>query len=297
MDSIYNNFYSFIEKYYENSQEKTYDIFINLVLVTEDVRPGYLIQYVDYEDANTIDDEFGTKTFVESLLEIIKELFPMLIQSTNYEHNQGVIISKTDYNGIYGIDNKMMGKILGYPCFDDFDDLLGNKTNHYIIDIYVNVDNYKIQLLANKCKKKERLMEFEYISSRAQNVLRMKKYNYIFGGKISVNVEITKNLTTQSIINNLALNKKIAKSKKKMVINILYNLGLDDNLITYFEEGSFQYHNPVHRGLLIGLLLNEKNDRIEPFCPIPENSVREYDEITKKWSRDIKTTLMKTSEK
>jgi hypothetical protein len=294
MDSIYNILYSFIKKYYKYSQEKTYEILINLILVNEDVRPGYLIQYIDYDEC-IVKHPSSSKTFVDSLLKVINELFPNLIQSVNYEHNQGIIISKTDYNGVSGINNKLMGKILGYPCFNDFDDLVGNKTEHYIIDIYVLLGDYKIQIIANKCKNKN-TSEFDVISSKAQDVLRKKKYNNIFINKVFVIVEVIKNITTQSIITKLSKNKKITKSNKKMILNTLYNFGFDDNLITYFEEGGFQYHNPVHRGLLIGLLITEKNDRIDPFCPIPDSAVKEFDEITKKWSSDLKNVLIKTSE-
>jgi hypothetical protein len=291
MDSIYNILYVFVSKYYKDPKEKVYEILINLILVKEDVRPGYLIQYIDYQEIKK------SKIFVDSLLKTINTLFPELIQSNKYEHNQGVIISKTDYNGCLDIGNKKMGEILGYPCFDDFDDLIGNKTSYYITDIYVYVEIYKIQLLANKCKKKKN-SEFTSIKNKAELVLKNKKYNCIFTKEISVKIETIKFLTTQILIDKLIKGVKIYQSEKDAIFNILYNFGFDDILLDYFEEGYFQYHNPLHVGILIGLLINEKNERLEVFYPIQQHSnrvMKEVDEITKTWSKDLKKTLEKTS--
>ena len=51
-------------------------------------------------------------------------MFPSLYQSHNYERYQGDIISKTSYVDRTDITLAEMGKILGYPCYKDYEEIL-----------------------------------------------------------------------------------------------------------------------------------------------------------------------------
>ena len=72
--------------------ERAYYILINLILVTENIRPAFLLQYIDYGEIKK------EHTFTNSILLLVKKYFPTLIQSKHYHHNQGVIISKISYD-------------------------------------------------------------------------------------------------------------------------------------------------------------------------------------------------------
>ena len=91
------------------------DVILNCILVNENVRPAMLVQPADYKEAN----HEGPK--MKYIIEGIQKMFPYLIVSSQYENYQGVIISKMNYNGKKDISLVEMGKLLGYPCYQDFD--------------------------------------------------------------------------------------------------------------------------------------------------------------------------------
>lgn len=108
-------------------------------------------------------------------------------------------------------------------------------------------------------------------------------------------------IPVDSIINKLINNKSLTNGDKDRIENILYNFGFEismnnePDIQKYFRE-KFQYSNPVHKGILLGLLLNEKNNLLEPFIPLqkfPEQD-KKVIEITKNWENDLINLLKKT---
>ena len=139
------------------------DVYMNVVLVNNDIRPAMMIQPQDY------DEETHHDHITSNLLQQIKKLFPNLIQTTNYEEYQGVIISKTDYTNEI-INLTKMGKILGYPCADDFMEI---KEEEYTINIYaITFDDESIQIFPNICKNLSKIKIFEKIASDAKKVFQ-----------------------------------------------------------------------------------------------------------------------------
>jgi hypothetical protein len=136
-----------------------------------------------------------------------------------------------------------------------------------------------------------------------------KKYLDIF--KENINKALNNNdkvysdfidIPVDSIINKLINNKTLTNDDKYKIENILYNFGFEipanssePDIQKYFRE-KFQYTNPTHRGILLGLLLNEKNNLLEPFIPLqnfPEED-RKVLKITKNWQKDLLDLLKKT---
>ena len=81
-------------------------VLLNCILVMEDIRPSLMVQPIDYKEVN------GKDPKTSKILSKIKELFPELIHSEEYEMYQGVLISKTSYDGRKDIDVHEMGKLL-----------------------------------------------------------------------------------------------------------------------------------------------------------------------------------------
>jgi len=188
-------------------EEKTLPITIilNCILVNENVRPAMLVQPADYKEL--IHSDPKTKAIIEG----IKKYFPNFILTSDYEKYQGVIISKIDYNGNKNIGTKEMGKILGYPCYEDFTIIEDDKIS-YVIEIYVKTTQYnQIQILANKCKDITKLEEFNSLANKAKHAFAKKEYSELlnrFEVK-DVYVEISQNIPTQTIINKLLTNEKL----------------------------------------------------------------------------------------
>ena len=273
---------------------------LSLILVKENVRPACLFQPPSlFQPNNTIE-----KTKTESIIKQMKTLFPDLIFSENGNY-QGIIISKTNYNGRNNITNEEMGKILGYPCYKDFDKINKNIPYYTIEIVALTTKGERITLLTNVSLNKNKLPVFKKIAQMAKEVLDKEIYKnilmYLFPqdevqNKIeSINVIVTKEIPTQSIIHKLTYNKSLIKEEKDKILNILYNLGYSINLTFYFIN-NFQYNNPTHRGILLTLLLRDINDNLTPFFPLqkyPEQD-NEICKINTKFEKELVDVLKKT---
>jgi hypothetical protein len=277
-------------------EEKTLPITIilNCILVNENVRPAMLVQPADYKEL------IHSDPITKSIIEGIKKYFPNFILTSDYENYQGVIISKIDYdyNGNKNISLEEMGKILGYPCYEDFT-TIDNNTISYAIEIYVkNNQNNQIQILANKCKDTTKLEEFNSLANKAKNAFAKKEYSELLNGfeVKEVYVEMSQNIPTQTIINKLLSNEKLEQAELDKVQNMLYNFGFSNEIQFYFMI-YFQYNNPIHKGILLELLLKEKYDILVPFYPLqnyPTQS-KKVCEIIEQWEKGLLIMLEKTA--
>jgi len=275
-------------------EEKTLPITIilNCILVNENVRPAMLVQPADYKERTHSDP------ITKSIIEGITTYFPNFILTSDYEKYQGVIISKIDYNGNKNIGAKEMGKILGYPCYEDFTIIEDDKIS-YVIEIYVKTTQYnQIQILANKCKDITKLPEFNSLANNAKNAFSKKEYSELLNGfeVKEVYVEISQNIPTQIIINKLLSNEKLEQAELDKVQNMLYNFGFSNEIQFYFMI-YFQYNNPIHKGILLELLLKEKHDILSPFYPLqnyPTQS-KKVDELIEQWEKGLLIILEKTA--
>jgi hypothetical protein len=267
-------------------------IILNCILVNENVRPAMLVQPADYKEVTHKCPK--TKAIIEGII----KYFPNLILSTDYEKYQGVIISKIDYNGKKNISSKEMGKLLGYPCYEDFTTIDADKIN-YTIDIYVKTTQYnQIQILANKCKDETKLEEFNTLANKAEKAFAKKEYKEILNGLEvkEVYVESLPNIPTQTIINKLLQNINLDQTELDKIQNILFNFGFSMELEFYFMI-YFQYNNPIHKGILLELLLKEKHNILSPFYPLqnyPEQS-KKVNEIIEDWEKGLLDILKKTA--
>jgi hypothetical protein len=277
-------------------EEKTLPITIilNCILVNENVRPAMLVQPADYKERTHSDP------ITKSIIEGIKKYFPNFILTTDYENYQGVIVSKIDYhyNGNKNIGAKEMGKILGYPCYEDFTTIDINSIS-YAIEIYVEINqNSKIQILANKCKDTTKVAEFNSLASNAKNAFAKKEYSELLNGfeVKEVYVEISQNIPTQTIINKLLSNETLEQAELDKVQNMLYNFGFSNELQFYFMI-YFQYNNPIHKGILLELLLKEKHDILSPFYPLQNYPIqsKKVNELIEQWEKGLLIILEKTA--
>ena len=266
---------------------------LNSILVNEDVRPAMLVQPANYDETTGKDPK--TKSIIES----IKKHFPKLLFSEDYKTYQGIIISKTQYNG-EDISLERMGELLGYPCYRDFE-TINPADISYSIDIYAKEKNTnnRVELFSNICKDETNIEKFKSFADKAKIAFDKIEYNDILNGVEidKVGVEINKIIPTQAIINKLVDNIKLEQQELDKIQNILFNFGFSMELQLYFLE-KFQYNNPIHKGILLGLLVREKNDILTPFTPLqdyPEQKKKVY-EIIESWEKDLIHVLEKTTQ-
>jgi len=273
--------------FFNKKKDLDLNIILNCILVNENVRPAMLVQPMDYKETT------HTDSTTKSIIEEIKKLFPHLILSTDYNIYQGVIISKTDYNG-KNISLNEMGRILGYPCYRDFNNIDNDKIT-YAISIYVkDNNNNKIEIFSNICKNETNIQEFNILANKAKIAFAKRDYKEILNeSKVKeIYVESLPIVPTQIIINKLLKNEKLEKTEIDQVQNILFNFGFSMK-----SKFNFQYNNSIHRGILLGLLLNEKYNTLSPFFPLqhyPEQS-KEVNEIIKGWEKGLLDIVEKTT--
>ena len=253
---------------------------LNAILVNEGVRSAMLIQPPDYSEKTGKDK----KTL--SIVNNIKKQFPELLSSDNYKIYQGIIISKKSYDDkVLSLEN--MGEILDYPCFNDFE-TLNRDEPLFMLELIVSYNDTlyndnEIPLFTNICKDKKTIEKFNILSSNAFRALTNEKNKGILNeikinkiNKVYVNIENI--IPTQYIINKLMTKKKLSDEEIKVITNVFYNMGFSDKLLEY----KIQYNNPIHKGILLDLLLKEKYDVLSPFYPLqkyPEQK-KEVDKIT-----------------
>ena len=92
-------------------------------------------------------------------------------------------------------------------------------------------------------------------------------------------------------------NKKLSEQEILELNNYLYNIGFDIDFQLSIQD-NIDYNNPIHRGILIGLLTYSKYPTIKPFVPLQnygEKKDKEVDEITKNWGDFIIESINLTS--
>jgi len=246
---------------------------LNAILVNEGVRSAMLIQPPDYNERTGKDK----KTL--SIVNNIKKQFPELLSSDNYKIYQGTIISKKSYDDkVISLEN--MGKILDYPCFNDFE-TLNRDEPLFNFELLVSYDDKELSLFNNICKDKKTVEKFNLLATKAFLALTNTKYKGILNGikinkinKVYVNIENI--IPPQYIINKLITKKKLLDEEIKVIIEVLYNLGFSDKLLEY----DFQYNNPIHKGILLDLLLKHKYDILSPFYPL-QNYPKQAEKVDK----------------
>ena len=262
-------------------------IILNCILVNENVRPAMLVQPADYGEAT------GKDPKTKHIIEEINKYFPELIQSEAYEVYQGIIISKTDYNG-QEISLERMGEILGYPCYKEFEQIDPDEIS-YIVRLHaVRGDGEEFHLISNACKDKTTLPQFNRLAVNAKQAFNLPKYRELLGGSTISNVKVIveTDIPIQQLINNLIKNNKLEDMEIDAFINVLYNFGFSEKMLSY----KFQYNNPVHKGIILDLLLRDRFDTLSPFYPIQDypKQQREINEIIIKYESALIDALEKT---
>lgn len=244
------------------------DVEYNLRLVQENVRPAMLIQPADYKEAT------GNDPRTKSILDSIRLRYPDLLLSEHYETYQGILVSKKDYNG-QDISLERMGEILGYPCFREF-----HQIHLYSIHVMVHTTNGMVELFANGSTS-DSIEAFQAFAEQATQVLQDKSFQRI-------EVVVHPLVPTQSLIDHILAQKELTLSELDHLQNVLFNFGFSFELQMYVMD-HVQYHNPVHRGILLSLLVREKNDTLSPFFPLQKypKQREQVDEITVAWEKDL----------
>jgi hypothetical protein len=266
------------------------DELLNCILVEKDVRPAMLIQPADYDEATYKDAKTAAKLIA------IKQQFPDLIQSI--VGGGEIIISKHKISPEDITENATMGKILGYPCYADYQYTLDNKDAIKVrIEIIVNLkpglNNDNLQLLAYVCRDERFFAESQAFAKNCVDVL---KADPLVGKLIdSVSAKKTVIMPAKYLINKLVNNEEITQSEKGEIIDKIWNLGFPEKEGGKVIKINYQFQNPVHRGMIIALLTVYDNNQMKPFWPLQyRKEHRQVDKISVAWAKELIRTFRET---
>jgi hypothetical protein len=228
------------------------DVYMNVILVNNDIRPAMLVQEADYIR--------NTKQF-DKIIENIKNLFPNLILTFDYNIYQGIIVSKKDYTGRNDVSLSEMGHILGYPCADEFETNDSNTKYNFSINAVIEDDGEvdEIQLIPNICKSVNKRSQFENIARDAKNVFERMGLTFVKDVIVKVRAKVPKKL----LIHKLKNNEPLSEEEIYELDEILENFDFDRLRMKHFNV-----NDCIHRGILIGLILRYENEPLSPFFPI-----------------------------
>ena len=95
-----------------------------------------------------------------------------MIHSNDYSINQGTIISYEDFNR-REISLNEMGRILGYPCHEDFEEIDHINDDTYTAEIIINMESGDdVSIINNKCLNESKKPKFQIISNKIKDVLQ-----------------------------------------------------------------------------------------------------------------------------
>jgi len=254
--------------------DEYYDSLMNIILVSEKIRPACLLQYFDWNK------------YIKSLIKIVENNFPKLKVSEDYQEFQGFIISYNDYNKQI-IDLNKMGKILGYPCYGDFDPLNAKNRITYNISIIVYLENgKKMDIMVNICNDKTKINEFEILASKILPALKKYETSLLKKmGKIKkVECEVKTIVPNKIVMEKMIKKEELTKDDLLKIESIIKDLFNDDK-ISVFKI--IDLSNNVHIGIVLSLLNEDENRLLSPFYPLHEypEQQKEYNIIFEKWKK------------
>jgi len=248
-------------------------ILINATLVQNNIRPAFLLQSINFGEY-TINKREKTNLILEEL----KDKFPELLQT---ECSQGIILSKKQYLN-EAITCERLGEIIGYPSCKEYEYITEHPDEIYtIFELHAQTSGQdSIQLLANCCKheniKRDRLV-FKNMAEKANTILKDTNLGDII-------VIETDTITITTLINKLLNNQSLNNQENFEVNNHIWNLGMEK-----LNEYSFDYSNPIHKGIVLTLLSYCNNTTLSPFYPLQKypKEMEEVNKITGKWETEM----------
>jgi hypothetical protein len=80
--------------------------------------------------------------------------------------------------------------------------------------------------------------------------------------------------------------------EKTFVVELIGSYGMIDNDALHALARNIQYFNPVHLGIIAGILINESYDVMFPLYPLQPNA--QIDEIAKLWGEAVYDVILRT---
>jgi hypothetical protein len=249
------------------------DIAINTVLVIGNIRRGFLIQAIDYNEKIKDNYDEEIKNINSTTGKILRSLLKKDLGLKIIYHNQGIFILNKNIEKSY-IDNidtaEGQGKLISYPCAGD---LYLEKKYNYLIEIEYNND--KKTIMSVICSK-DNDEEFSGLKEQIQIFLQDK-----IDEKIQVTLIKIKILTIDNVIEFIENEEKMKTKLSSEELDNFYS-----RIFTFIFNFTFYFIELIKndkidilgkdKNLLMPLILYIKmiiDNNIDPF----EENMRKFE--------------------
>jgi hypothetical protein len=250
---------------------------VNCTLVKAGARNAFLIQPADYKET------YSSDPFTAAKLAAIESEFPELIQSNI---SGETVISKKSYSESNIKNNGDMGKIIGYPCAREYNYTLSHPDDARI-SIQINAvlkagyNENSIQILAFICRDERTFKNALKMAADFEKVLTSDPLLSLVVSSVTAKKNLI--VSPKLLINKLISNSILSSEESDELSNYIWNLGFEN-----IADFRYNLKNPVHRGIVIGLLTIHDNNPNEPFYPLQYR--KEHKEVNKKteaWGNEL----------
>lgn len=258
------------------------DEYMNCLLVQNNVRPAFLIQPADYDEATNKDPITASKVAA------ISTFFPTLTISIIRGEP---LVAKRAYEEKDIQTSQNMGDILGYQCAAEYDYIQTHRDEpSVVIQFIVKFKNgNEKQLMANVCRDDRTFADSVALATRIDEVLKADPLLSIE----SVTAEKQVIVPIKSILSKLIRSEDLTIDDEHVLRNHIGNLIFNDDGRLFRYE--YEFKNPVHRGILISLLSYIDNDPMEPFYPLQYHEEhRAVDKKVLEWGAELLRVLNET---
>lgn len=214
---------------------------LKCILVQNDILPAILIQ----------NDEH---------LSALQRYYPELKQTESF---LGIIVSKKNYIE-QELTYEKMPEILGYPCGGIM------KGESYTLGIIATVKKEEVELVGYTCKDKTTEKLMRSLAKKASICFHtFEEFKHI-----NVKQYNRENVSVRSLIRKIISKIPLDHDDQNEIINTLWNMNGSDEINNEFKK-VIQYDNPVHQGMMLGILMQTDNDPLSPFYPLQHHKEHE----------------------
>lgn len=221
LDNI-NKFWDYGDKY------KDYVIPFNCLLVLNNIRKSFMIQWIDYNEQHP--DSLKTKTFIDG----IKTIFP---NSFNFVTiNQGVLVMKktveVDFD-VKSYTDKQLGDFLSYPCSGDIAEI-GPNDSKYGLDYILKIEeseHHTINIISMVCKEKTDLID--QFTNKLENFV--DKFNRLSKQKIQLVMELDMLYSIPYLMDHIK-KEKLDREMEDQIFNLFLNFNYPIFLVIHSEK-------------------------------------------------------------
>jgi hypothetical protein len=243
--------------------------FLQAFLVSKGFRKAYLIQDFDLvtplqqETVRALHSAFPNLTKIEMNRGVLFTAKPLGLKwlkvldadtkinndhnNTNNNTNNNNDLKHTHKDPY--VDDKRLGKLLGYPCYNDYDERPTEEHYEYSLDVRFK-DGAVVNVIVNHCASNSKAREFNILRDKLESLLRSTPAVGILVDKVVVKADtLTPNATLVRMMANVKFSKlNLTDSQIEKIWNELENLGFGK------LKSSTDLRDPIHRGVIAVLL-------------------------------------------